>query len=448
MESIFLSTVDNEPTLNCAPPVAPPFPVLWDHTLIEEIEEYLGGRFETNKDFRLNLGCILVGAAAGRFYFIMTKKGKLYLNLFTICVGGSGIAEKTLALKIIQKILEILGDMLGKSLLLPSKFTTEGMTFLLHHQQEEYGDVPEGVILSDEYTNMIRGSRSKDWMVNSLEYMSQLYSGLVEGNVTVSRGLESVPEVYVNFAGATTPYLITLTSEAFYIQGNGVRILFVLDDEREYHEPEVDDFKDFWTYQPDDEEKELEKIAGDLYEIRERVLGGDGVQEPIQVEFDADAMKILFNYREVVTRKAHAVLEEDLFDPRTNYLSRLAEFAFKKAALHAIARLYRSSGGIIVNRGDARFGVFEAQKAYRAFLRMRDLETQYRTGKTVAPQSTNVDREKILLCLKVRTYCSAKEIESFTGIKLRTVQRRLKVMSDEGLVEKTVPTRGAKWRVK
>lgn len=448
MESPIYSTVDDTSSLFLLQIVSPMLPVLWDETLIEGIAEYYARRLETNKDYILNLGCILVATAAGPLYYIMTEKGRLYLNLSTIDVGGSGISEKSLALKITRKILEMLGARLGKSLLLPSKFTTEGMTLLLHSIQEEKGETPEGVILSDEYTKMIKGARSKDYMANSLEYMAQLYSGLVESSATISRGVEDVPEVYVNFAGAATYYLITLTSEAFYLQGNGVRILFVVDDERKYHPPKREAMNSFWEYKADKEEDELEKIAEELYKIRERVPEIEGVREPIQVVLDADARRILYQYKEVVKRKSHDVYGKSLFDTRSGYLSRLGEFAMKKAALHAIARLYGTSGGIVVDGGDARFGVFEAQKAYKAFLRMQELERDYRMGgrvRVISPSS--VSREKILLCLRNRDQCSAKDIQGMTDIELRTVQRHLKKMVGDGVVEKVGSTRNAVWRL-
>lgn len=183
--------------------------VLWGRTLIEEIADYIKGRLETNEDFVLDLGCIVVASAAGPGFYIMTEKGKLYLNLSTICVGGSGISDKSLALRIIRKVLKAFSGKLGKPILLPGRFTKEAMTKLLCERSES-GGIPEGTILNDEYTSMIKDAGSKDYMVSSLEFMSQLYSGYIDEALTIARGLESAPEVCVNFASVTTYYLITL----------------------------------------------------------------------------------------------------------------------------------------------------------------------------------------------------------------------------------------------
>lgn len=448
MESVWCSMaadVSNHTPSSCS---TPHIPVLWDQTLIEGIAEYLSNRLDTNNDFLINQSCLLVAAAAGRYYYIMTEKGRLYLNLSMINVGGSGISEKTLALNIVRKILKILGDKIGKSLLLPPKFTTEGMTLHLHSMQKDEGEPPEGVILSDEYTKMIQGARSKDYMANSIEFLSQLYSGLVEASVTVRRGVEGGFEVYVNFAGVTTYYFITLTSEAFYLQGNGVRIIFVVDDEREYHQPSNEDMHSFWDYKADREEKELEKIAEELFEIRTRLPMKEGKTEPSQVVLDADAQGVLFRYIETVKRRSHDVYGRSKFDTRSGYLSRLGEFAMKKAALHAVARSYKQSGDIIVNIEDARFGVCEAQKAFRSFLRMQELEREYRlVGRVEAPSNTSRDRDSVLLVLKVGGLHSAKDIQAVTGIALRTVQRYLQKMKKEGVVTMKGTTRNALWEL-
>ena len=79
-------------------------PSLCDNTLIERIVKYMRGRLETNVDFLINLACVLVSTAAGPGFYIMTEKGKMFLNLSTIYVGGSGISEKSVALRIIRKI--------------------------------------------------------------------------------------------------------------------------------------------------------------------------------------------------------------------------------------------------------------------------------------------------------------------------------------------------------
>lgn len=416
--------------------------------LIEEIATYIESRLETNPDFLINLACVLVAVAAGPYYYVMTEKGRLNLNLSSLYIGGSGISNKSLSLRIVQKILEMLSGYLGKNIILPSVFSIEGMTLRLHTMFVNDGIIPEGVILSDEYTKMIKGTKSKDWMANTLEYMAQLYSGVVETSMTVKHGLQNVPEVYVNFAGATTYYLISLISEGFFIQGNGVRIIFVIDDERKYHVPDVDSLKRFWDYDQQQQETELEIFAQKLFLIRERALGAPDAKNGIKIELSDYAQRILYNYKEVVSKRAHNIYGENLFDPRANYLSRLFEFALKKAALHSIARHYDTKGDIIVNQIDTLFGITEAQKAYKAFLRLQELEREYKGKKVEHPSSTRVNRDMVLLCLKSRKMCSVKELINLTGLKERTVQRSLQELRDEGKVEKIGKTKGAKWKLK
>ena len=54
----------------------------------------------------------------------------------------------------IRKILEKLGNLIGKEIQLPVKFTIESMTKHLNELEKKIDENPEGVITSDEYTKM------------------------------------------------------------------------------------------------------------------------------------------------------------------------------------------------------------------------------------------------------------------------------------------------------
>ena len=401
-------------------------------TLIEEIAAYIESRLGTNRDFLVNLACILVAAAAGARYYIMTEKGKLRLNLSVIIIGGSGISEKSVSLNIVRSILKKLEKTIEAEILLPPQFTKEALTKKLSEDSKKRG-VPEGVILSDEYTTMIKNS-SKEYMAGALEFSAQLYDGYVENALTIKRGHEKVDEVYINFVGLTTFYVFTLLPEGFWTQGNGARIIFNVEDEREYSPPTDEEINRFWNYDQARSERELDEIAEKLAKLY-------SLEEETKVTFNSKAQKIITSYREECRRTAHEIFNEDVFDTRANSLSRLPEFALKKSALHAVARC-PLNGEVVVNYADALFGVNEARKAYEAFLKIRRIQDQQ--IHYAKPNRSDVTR-KMILGAFTKDEMTSSEIEELTGVGLSSVQRHLRDLAVDGLVSKSGSTKSAKW---
>ncbi len=405
-------------------------------SLIEVLVSYFESRLKTNRDFLINLACILVATATGSRYYIMTDKGKLRLNLSVVIIGGSGISEKSIALNLVRKILQRISDKLGVELILPSQFTTEALTSMLAKVAKD-GSLPTGIILSDEYTSMIKGASSKDYMAGALEFMAQLYDGHVENALTIRRGYEKIDEVYINFVGLTTFYFLTLLPEGFWSQGNGVRIIFVVDDERKYEPSTPEELAHFWSYSSEKEDEELENLAEQLAELH-----GDG--DEIEVSFDPGAQEMINEFREECRKIAHEIFGADVFDTRANSLSRLTEFALKKSVIHAISRRKFQDGRPEVDAVDAKFGITEARKAFDAFLKIRILEEKVAKH----PRNSPIEiTQRTILGAFTKPVMSSKEISKSTGIHIATVQRTLRDLSREGAVEKIGSTKSAKWRI-
>ena len=65
----------------------------------------------------------------------------------------------------------------------------------------------QGIIVGDEYTRQFRSTYTKDYLSDTMEFLSNLYDGYVEKTGTIKRGLEYVPSAYVNMISYTTFYI-------------------------------------------------------------------------------------------------------------------------------------------------------------------------------------------------------------------------------------------------
>lgn len=402
--------------------------------LIDEITEIASSRLNTKQEYLRNLSCATIAATVGPKYFIMTQKGKLYLNIFTLLIGGSGISDKTTALNLYEKIVNEYQKKTGAKILLPSKFTPEALVQELNNQAKKTQAIPEGIISSDEYTRMIKESKSREYLSTSLEFMAQLYSGSIDSNITIGRGYESVTEACVSFVSVTTFSFIEKITDEFWTQGNGVRIMYVVDDQRKYREPSDTEMENFWNYSIKDETAEIAKIVDKLEKIRP---SGD----PMEIELDGEARKLLGDYKKETEKKAHELFK-DVFDYRANSYSRLFEFSLKKAGIHAIGRMAKTGSKVSINKKDAEFGISEARKSYENFEKIDELQkSRKKAGARITP------KDEVYQVLKDQGTLSAKKICEKTDIPLPSVQRNLKQLAEEGLVEKTKETKGAEWKV-
>ena len=369
-------------------------------SVLERISDYIVQRTDTNRLFADTCAAVVVATAVGNKVYIADKIGDLNLNIFGIIIGGSGISNKTVAIKIARAMLERLSercypdleynDLKKYGLLAPTKFTPEAMTkwfvdkrdWLVSEIPEHSSDirardvVPEGTIIGDEYSKMFSGAQNRDYLATTLEYVSTLYDGYVESSATIGRGVESVKSVYSSFLSASTFYLLKLMNGLdFFIQGNGTRMLWTYDDS---HEPELvtDDmaesfFQSLWGRRGTN--KIVDELVAELFRLRKMVEQTDP-QDTI-LFLHQDAAKYLGNYHYRQKNEAIAHYRRDKLDPDANYISRLAQNAIKLAGIHAISRytsqdFWRSNPPIILLQ-DAEWGVRKVEAHYQDYLRIR-----------------------------------------------------------------------------
>jgi len=164
--------------------------------LVRDLTDYILERADTKPSFAESNAAAIIATAVGPDVVVPDKIGDVPLNIFAIDVGGSAVSFKTAAVDVTRAIIDNLSKKLKLNLKLPEKFSIEGLSKMLVERKQ-------GIIVGDEYTQLF-SSKSKMWFVDSMEFLSKLWDGYIPEYVTITRGREYVPSVYVNFLSATT----------------------------------------------------------------------------------------------------------------------------------------------------------------------------------------------------------------------------------------------------
>jgi len=260
--------------------------------------------------------------------------------------------------------------------LAPQRFTSEFLvTWLNEH--------PQGAIISDEFTKMFKGARTKDYLAETMEDLSRLYDCDVEKVGTQTRGVEYPKNAYISFCSATTYYLLTLMTDDFFIQGTGNRVMWILDDTKEKVDVEKEAISAgfFWGIEEDQEfRQQLEHLANKLLNIR---LLPEGV---VQLSFNASVM--LDRYRLMKYNDAVDLFSEDLLNKDANFIARLAQNAMKLALIHCVGRYaweYDQDDpprSMEIGEQDARWAIEKMERHLKHYNKMRTIAARVRKTTT------------------------------------------------------------------
>ena len=295
-------------------------------TFIEDFSKYIMDKFPTNRDWADLCSLTAISSSISRDTAVYTRMGPMRLNIFSLNIGPSRLAYKSTPLKYcLIPTLYNLGENLNKRFLLPSRYSMEG---LIEYMSEFWS---QGCIVRDEFTSQFKDVRNKKYLAEGMEFLSELYDGMLQIRYTKSSKLEEITKVYVNYIGATTPYIFTVMPRDFFVQGTGNRYLFI------YSEPKEDEILKFdkdcaMAYdsmiEVDEEHMEFARRLGVIRDAAPRYIG-------ISL---GDAQNLLSTFSQEWTKKAFMLYEKDTTDIRYSYYANLKEFVLKIAAINCLSR--------------------------------------------------------------------------------------------------------------
>ena len=345
--------------------------------LVDQLVKYIRVDPRISEDWCISLVCGMIGSVVGDGVELTSKLGRLIPSTQTIFIAPSGWF-KTVPIKKCRIVLRNLTNILFQEYLVKNGLDEKkydeakakcDATANRKKQEDEYQDnlkivekfeggkdqfdllpSPKGSIegwtkffkshkigfmMGDEFTSMLKGSSTKDYMADIFEFMSTLYDGEVQSSTTISRGKEEATGLCISFCSATTPYVFSLLKDkSSFRQGFSNRILWLMD----LSIPEFDRGQayvreaDFLMDDPaaDVADKKLQHAAEILRRVMNfsnmRILASDDANQKID--------RIRVDFQELTIK----ALEESIDSVEASYYNRAAENFLRLAMVRCIGR--------------------------------------------------------------------------------------------------------------
>jgi hypothetical protein len=277
---------------------------------------------------------IMLSSVIGKKICIKTTKGTLKLNLFILLIAPSGLGNKTIiANNFVKPILRQFSKIVGVKILFPSDFTTEGLKQYIENKTSEDQSRPNdfGLIQKDELTKLFKDIYHKNYLTDQMEVLCFIYDGVIPSYVTKKDGEHPENDVCISLLSCSTPYLLKVMPISIFSQGLGNRFFYVVS----LNPPVVkEDPHEFFLEFKNDHllDDQINKLADMLADIYRKICNR-------KLFFSEQASRIIIEYEHKNKTVANELNKKDLFNNKSSYYARLAEFAMKISALEAINRI-------------------------------------------------------------------------------------------------------------
>jgi len=415
--------------------MSPTYADLTSTGLIRRIADHMCSRTQTKPQWAETCGAVIVATCAGDGIVCTTQKGALQPNIFGLCIGGTGISDKSVSIEITKDIMRAFMEQAKiKDLLLPEKFSIEGLSkHLQTHRQ--------GLIAGDEYSGIF-SAKGKSWFADSMEFLSKIYDGYIPSYVTIARGIEAVPSVNVNFISASTTYLARLMKDdSFFLQGTGNRFLWSLDMEKEKLGQDDAEAAAFFlsTAGIKEQHEEIAKIAGALVEMNKKTTALVDLHDgEFSMLLELDSSGILGSFKRDIYNRSVDLFNNNPIDPDSGYLSRLAENAIKLATCHRLGRSWEEFDKPSIEKEDTEWAlgkVLHHWEEYKVLNVLRDRFVSERATKSYLK-----DYQKVVDCIDAKGgKANRTQIMQRTGMKVKDAIEVLDTMIQMETI-KTIPS--------
>ena len=271
------------------------------------------------------LGCLLPNVR------IATRVGHpLSLCEMNFFIGSSGVG-KTIPFNELRRLIEGL-TIEGHSLLLPSRFTTEGLEDYFARQDEdgEYIYPNIGIMLIDEISQMFSEAKHKKHLSGTIEEIARLYDHNLPTTALVS-GVRQPRNPYISFIGATVPENLHKIDDSFFQTGEAGRMFWVNCDS--------DNTKlDGISISEKDVDVSNKRLKLHISLLQDLIRRNPKNIEYIYIQPEAD--KVWLNYSNKANDEWEYGRATNRFGWDYQYKKRLAEMAIKQAGRYAIGRCF------------------------------------------------------------------------------------------------------------
>ena len=216
---------------------------------------------ETSYDYDWWCGLWALACACGRDAYVARPRAPVYLNMYTVLIGDSGVARKTTSVTtaggLVRDLLQ--GDKIGY---LDAKMTGERLDQVLHDRTLEYGSGQLAIAIPELAVFM----GTEHYVANMPTLLTDLYDCPTKrhGGGTIARGASIQHGVWLSFLSASTPVWLLKTVNPNVVEGGFTsRCIFVISNKPKQSIPWPEDNNS-------DEEREL--LLYDLRCHRQRAI--------------------------------------------------------------------------------------------------------------------------------------------------------------------------------
>jgi hypothetical protein len=487
LSEIYAPVIDTEPELPEPKVESIPDQIKYNN-LIDVIRDTINeGLEEINPDWAETLACAPIAVMTGNNRFIIDKLGKIRANFVSIIIGLSRLGYKTAPLKKLRdldimlelainnqiladngytpatfkeakkiasksgrkkkdapdtsELKEKIADIEGQFVhyVLPETFSSEGLLNMLTKDENK-----NGTIHSDEFTSMVKGSKTKEYMANIFETISRLYDNEMASEATISRGYQDAGTTNITIVSATTPYLFTVLDSGFFQQGTGNRILWVMGSDIKTFELGDENLKfvDFF-YSPMDNELQQAKTQ----EIVQKLMRISKLPEGA-VPVSGAAGVMLFSYMNSNILKAIEIIKNrGELDPEASLLGGLALNAMKLSLARCMGRVAmieeenRIVAELEISEEDAQWAIDKMDRHLIHYKRM--IEMGMKITETGGYNNISKETDRILYLLdKFDNSLTNRDISRYTKWTTQHRERVLGAMREANLITQVTEAGG------
>lgn len=336
-------------------------------TFLPDFKKFLLNTYPTSPLWAESIALSVLATAVGRERSFHTKIGPMKLNLFFLNIGPSRLAYKSVPLRYCAVPMLIkLGELADHHFVLPSRYTMEGLI----EYMKDFSS--EGCIIRDEFTSQFKDVQKKQYLAEGMEFLSELYDGMLQKRYTKSSKLEELREVYIVYLTATTPYIFSVMERNWFIQGTGNRFLFILDKPKQ-----VDGKYNKKLYSIDFDSFKNNSISffpfvKRLIEIRKNAPNLIAVQM-------GEALNLLSRFKTHLETKAYNLYQNDTMNIQYGYVANCAEFVSKIAALQCISRNEWSMNSLsedkylFISLDDVKYAITKIKRYMNQFYKLMNM---------------------------------------------------------------------------
>lgn len=185
-------------------------------------------------DWWCGLWCI--SSAVARNSYVNRPRAPVYLNLYLVLVGDSGVARKTTSVSISRRVVHSLLHTVGDLALLDAKVTPEKLDELLHNATEQHGNAQLCIAVPELAVFM----GTERYIAHMPTLLTDLYDCPTQrfGGGTIERGSVIQHNVWINLLSASTPIWLLKTVNPNVVEGGFTsRCYFIVANEPKRHIP-------------------------------------------------------------------------------------------------------------------------------------------------------------------------------------------------------------------